>query len=317
VQLVVHGGAGGAPETPARRRAVLDEAASRGARVETPLDAVETAVRHLESDPRFNAGVGGAVQSDGAVRTDAGAMTDAREVGAVAGLAGVEHPITVARAVLAETPHVLLAGEPARRFAADVGVETDRDLYTTATRARWDEADPPSPSATPRDHLAWVEERFGASSSEPSDGAASPPPSGPDAPVDAGGRPDGADHDTVGAVAREGDSFAAATSTGGRWCALAGRVGDVPQVGSGFYCAPAGGASATGAGEDIARVTLARRAVAHLEAGRDAQTAADAALAEFESVAGSAAGLVVLGSADAGVGAAYDTEAMQTARARR
>jgi beta-aspartyl-peptidase (threonine type) len=91
-------------------------------------------------------------------------------------------------------------------------------------------------------------------------------------------------------------------------------VGDVPQVGSGFYCAPAGGASATGAGEDIARVLLSRRAVGHLEAGLDAQAAANRALEEFAELTGSDAGVIVLDDED--VGSAFNTESMQTAVAR-
>jgi beta-aspartyl-peptidase (threonine type) len=118
------------------------------------------------------------------------------------------------------------------------------------------------------------------------------------------------DHDTVGAVATDGQRFAAATSTGGRSFALAGRVGDVPQVGSGFFCTEAGGASATGAGEDIARVTLSRRAVGYLEDGLGAQAAADKAIEEFEAITGSGAGVIVLN--EDGAGSAFNTEGMQT-----
>jgi isoaspartyl peptidase/L-asparaginase-like protein (Ntn-hydrolase superfamily) len=130
-----------------------------------------------------------------------------------------------------------------------------------------------------------------------------------------GAEDDPTDHDTVGAVARDGDRFAAATSTAGRWFALAGRVGDVPQVGSGFYCTPAGGASATGAGEDIARVTLARRAVDRLDDGATPQDAAEGAIREFAAETGSRAGLIVLDDAD--VGSAYNSDAMQTAVAEK
>ncbi|WP_010612030.1 isoaspartyl peptidase/L-asparaginase, partial [Halococcus hamelinensis] len=91
----------------------------------------------------------------------------------------------------------------------------------------------------------------------------------------------------------------------------AGRVGDVPQVGSGFFATPAGGASATGAGEDIVRVTLTREAVRQLESGVSPQTAADRALAEFDEVTGSTAGLIVLDS-EGRAGSAYNSAAMQT-----
>ncbi|NHN47003.1 asparaginase [Halostella sp. JP-L12] len=294
MQVIVHGGAGGAPDDPDARQSVLDDAATAGADASTPLDAVTAAVRVLESNPRFNAGVGGAVQSDGVVRTDAGLMTSDREAGAVSSMPGVEHALDAARVVLEETPHVFVSGEHAVRLAADYGVETDRDLWTERTRERWADADPPS--GGPADHLAWLTDRFGRS--------------------DPDGRPDETDHDTVGAVARDGDRLAAATSTGGRWQALAGRVGDVPQIGSGFYCAPAGGASATGAGEDIARVTLSRRAVQHLERGADAATAADRAIESFGELTGSDAGVIVLGR-DGSVGSAFNSDAMQTATTRR
>jgi beta-aspartyl-peptidase (threonine type) len=304
MRLVVHGGAGGTPEDPDRRQRALDAAAEAGAARARPADGVETALRALESDPQFNAGVGGAIQSDGIVRTDAGLMCSDREAGAVASLAGVDHAVSVARLVASETPHVLLSGESAVEFAHAFDVEAGTDLTTETTRARFEAADPPE--GTPREHLAWIRERFGKREGASGDGEASG--------NDGGHATDVADHDTVGAVARDGDAFAAATSTAGRWFALAGRVGDVPQLGSGFYAAPAGGASATGAGEDIARVTLSRRAVRHLEGGADAQRAADRAIAEFGELTGSEAGLIVLD--DGGVGVAFNTDAMQTAVAR-
>lgn len=288
MQVIVHGGAGGAPDDPEPRQAVVDEAASTGATEETPLDAVEAAVNVLEASPRFNAGTGSAVQSDGTLRTDAGVMTQDRRVGAVCSVEGLEHAVSAARIVLEETPHILVSGEHAARIAEEYGIETGVDLHSERTRERWADLDPPAGGV--RAHLDWVDEQFGSRPDED----------------------DETDHDTVGAVAREGDRIAAATSTGGRWMALAGRVGDVPQVGCGFYCAPAGGVSTTGAGEDIARVTLARRVVGHLEAGLSAQEAADRGMAEFGELTGSSAGLIVLDS-NGNAGKAYNSDAMQTA----
>jgi len=288
MQVIVHGGAGGVPEEPEPRQAVLDEAASVGGARDGPVDAVCEAVAVLESSPRFNAGTGGAVQSDGVVRTDAGIMTDERSAGAACSMAGVENAVAVARAVMEETPHVLLAGERAVAFAADYGVETGVDCLTEETRARWEELDPPG--GGPREQLAWVADRFGGTTADPK-----------------------SDHDTVGAVASDGERVAAATSTGGRWLALAGRVGDVPQIGSGFYATPAGGASATGAGEDIARVTLSRLAVDRLEEGETPEEAAENAIEEFESLTGSTAGIIVCDGEE--VGSAYNSDGMQVASA--
>jgi len=302
MRIIVHGGAGGLPDDPDPRQAVLDEAAESGLDAETPLDAVEAALAVLESSPRFNAGVGGAVQSDGVVRTDAGVMTSDREIGAACSMPGVERAASVARVVHSETPHIFVSGGHAVDLADEFGIETGVDLLTDEKRERYEAEDPPQ--GGPREHLEWLETRFG-SGDDQAGGTSDNDQAGGTSEKDAA-----PDHDTVGAVASDGESFAAATSTGGRSFALAGRVGDVPQVGSGFFSTEAGGASATGAGEDIARVTLSRRAVEHLEDGLDAQAAADEAIAEFEALTGSGAGVIVLG--EGGAGSAFNTDGMQT-----
>jgi len=298
-QTECDGTAGSLPDEPRDRQQALDAAAAAGTDASSPTEAVCATVRALEADPRFNAGVGGAVQSDGYVRTDAGLMTDDREAGGACGMPGVEHAVDVARAVKEATPHVLVAGVHAVDLAEAVGVETGVDLLTERTRERWTDLED-RPDGDQLAHARWVGERYG---------------NDPDAGVDSGasdsGPPD-RDHDTVGAVATDGDRVAAATSTGGRWLAMAGRVGDVPQVGSGFYCTPAGGVSATGAGEDIARVTLARRAVDRLEDGQGAQAAAEAAIEEFGDLVEGSAGLIAL-TPDGDVGEAFNSDAMQTA----
>ena len=290
MNVLVHGGAGGAPDDPEPRQAILDEAAETAATASTPLDAVEEAVRRLESSPRFNAGVGSAVQSDGGIRTDAGIMTDDRSVGAACSMQDVEHAVSVARAVMAETPHVLVSGEQAVSLADAFGIETGVDLWSSRTREKWADLEPPS--GGPAAQLSWLADHFG------------------------GTDPDGRDHDTVGAVATDGAAIAAATSTGGRWLALAGRVGDVPQVGSGFYCCPVAGVSATGAGEDIARVTLSARVARYIEDGESPDEATARAITEFEELTGSTAGVIAI-DADGRIGSAYNSEGMQTAVASR
>ena len=285
MRVIVHGGAGGTPTDPEARQRSLDTAATAGSNAGTVVNAVTAALRELESDPRFNAGTGSAVQSDGYIRTDAGIMRDDRSAGAACGMPGVEHAIDVAEVVRSETPHVLVSGVHAVDLADAYGIETEADLWTERTQARWADTDDRPPEGV-KAQTAWVRERFG----EPTE----------------------RDHDTVGAVATDGKRTAAATSTGGRWFALAGRIGDVPQVGSGFYCAEAGGASATGAGEDIARYTLARRAVQLLEDGHDAQSAVDAAISEFDELAAGSAGIIVLTPNDE-TGSAYNSDSLLTA----
>ncbi|MFP8956663.1 isoaspartyl peptidase/L-asparaginase [Natrialbaceae archaeon A-CW3] len=306
MQVIVHGGAGGTPEEPEPRQAVLDEAAEAGAAAETPVDAVERAVHVLESSPRFNAGVGGAVQSDGRVRTDAGLMTSDRAVGAACSMVDVEHAVSVARLVMEETPHGFVSGDHAVALAAAYGIETGVDLWSERTREKWAELE--APGDDPRAQLEWIRDQYGRTDPDGRDDA-----DGSEATPGVG---DEHDHDTVGAVAFDGERLAAATSTGGRWLALAGRVGDVPQVGSGFYCCPAAGVSATGAGEDIARVTLSRRVARHVERGLDAQQATDLAIEEFGELTGSSAGVIAIDS-QGRLGSAYNSEGMQTGHARR
>ncbi len=284
MELLAHGGAGDTPGEPENRQAALETAVEKGSTAETPLTAVETTIRHLESDPQFNAGVGGAIQSDGVSRTDAGIMTGDGDVGAAASMPGVEHAVTVARAVLEGTPHVLLTGDHAVDLARDVGIDTDCDLRSARSTERWREA-PDPPAGGPREQLEWVKEQFGGT-------------------------------DTVGAVATDGEEIAVGTSTAGRWFALAGRVGDVPQVGSGFYASEDAAASATGAGEDIARSTLARRAVRRIEAGDRPSDAAAGAIEEFEGLTDSTAGVIVL-DLEGTRGSAFNAATMQTASRSR
>ncbi|WP_394741121.1 isoaspartyl peptidase/L-asparaginase [Natronococcus roseus] len=301
MQLLVHGGAGSTPKEPERRRQVLERAAETGAERPTPVDAVEAAVGVLESSPRFNAGVGSAVQSDGRIRTDAGIMTDDRAVGAACSMPDVEHAVEVARLVMEETPHGFVSGEHAVSLAEAFGVETGVDLWSERTREKWTDLEPPAGGT--ESELEWIRERYGRTDPDGRDEEGTNDPTTADL-----------DHDTVGAVAFDGEHLAAATSTGGRWLALAGRVGDVPQVGSGFYCCPSAAVSATGAGEDIARVTLSRRVAGHVERGLDADAAAELAIEEFAEITGSTAGVIAV-DARGRLGSAYNSDGMQTARA--
>ena len=278
MQVLVHGGAGSNPDEPEPRRRVLERASKRGTEQSTALGAVVAAVRVLEADPRFNAGVGSAVQSDGAIRTDAGVMTP-EATGAACSMPGVEAAVEVARTVATETPHVLVAGDRAVELAETRGVPTGQDLWSDRRREQWAKLDPP---AALEEQLAWVREQFGGT-------------------------------DTVGAVATDGEDIAAATSTGGRWCALAGRVGDVPQVGAGFYATDRAAASATGAGEQIAEFGLARAAVEAVADGTPPDRAAEETIAMFEEQTGATAGVIVADTDGRG-GSAFNSAMMQTAR---
>jgi beta-aspartyl-peptidase (threonine type) len=119
--ILAHGGAGAKPMTDGQRRCLAGalraghQQLQRGA---SALDVVEATIRTLEASRLFNAGVGSKLQLDGVRRMDASIMEGhTLRAGAVASVQGIRHPIAAARLVMEETAHVLLAGEPATRFA--------------------------------------------------------------------------------------------------------------------------------------------------------------------------------------------------------
>jgi beta-aspartyl-peptidase (threonine type) len=125
--LIVHGGAGADPAGAPEFREGVRAATLAGWRVLAAggraLDAVEAAVRTLEDDPRFNAGRGSVLTADGTIEMDASIMEgDRLECGAVAAVSRVANPVTLARHVLEERRHVLLAAEGAHAFARAVGI---------------------------------------------------------------------------------------------------------------------------------------------------------------------------------------------------
>jgi len=227
------------------------EAGTAGVAVLQPggdaLGAVVAAVVVLEDDPRTNAGTGSRMRVNGRIQMDAGLMDSRLEVGAVATISAVKNPIRVARAVM-ETPHFLLAGEDATRFARRRGFRR-YDPATPRAKERLDEAlrklkTGKMPAWARRwKNFAW---------------------------------------DTVGAVSRDvKGGFAAGCSTGGHAYMMPGRVGDSPLVGAGFYAGPAGAVTVTGVGEQIARVVLSKFVYDRIAKGERAQAACDAGLALF------------------------------------
>jgi len=189
------------------------------------LDAAVAATVVLEDDPRTNAGTGSRMRLDGTIQMDAAVMDSRRQAGAVAAISDVKNPILVARKVM-ETPHLMLAGEWAVRFARDQGFGA-YDPTTAESKTRLEAARAElAKGKVPASARAWVRVRG---------------------------------TDTVGAVARDGKGrFAAASSTGGISFMMPGRVGDSPVVGAGLYAGPQGAVTATGIGEEIWRVLLSK-----------------------------------------------------------
>src|SRR3989441_4307152 len=212
-------------------------------------DAVTEAIVALEDGPRMNAGTGSRLRIDGRAQMDASIMTDDLECGAVAAIEYVKNPILVARKVM-ETPHVLLVGPDAVRFARRMGFRKDNPV-TPAPLARWKDAvERIRTGDLPPHARKWRAFR------------------------DLVG--------TVGCVARDAAGrYSSGSSTGGTAFMMPGRVGDTPIVGSGVYCGPAGAVSATGGGEEIIRRGLAKFVYDFVAGGGRTQAACEKGLRLF------------------------------------
>jgi len=248
--IVVHGGAGSPRDYDDGCARAARQAADELAISADALEAAIAAVASMEDDGRFNAGIGSVLCLDGAtVEMDASIMDTRGRLGAVACVQNVKNPVLLARAV-AETPHWLLAGEGANRFAAAIGHPSHHEItphQRDAHKKLLKELAGTVPAMPGVDNQAFL--RFWNYQS----------------PLHL---PPNAACDTVGAVVRGPDGhFAVAASTGGSAPKLLGRVGDTPIVGSGFYAGPHGAVAATGIGEQIVRHLLARTVYGWIEDG--------------------------------------------------
>jgi L-asparaginase / beta-aspartyl-peptidase len=259
--VLVHGGAGDvAADRVARHvdgcRAAVEAAADVLRAGGTAIDAVERAVVMMEDDPSFNAGTGACLNADGLLELDAALMEGTQlKAGGVCALPPFLHPISIARAVLEDGRHVLLAGQGAARFAVDKGFTPPTAEAMTTQAAR--------------DRLALARSKGGV------DGWA-------------GGTVGAVARDVRGSVA-------AATSTGGRVNKHAGRVGDSPVPGAGNYADDDGGAcSLTGDGEAVLRLCLGKTAVDLLRGRSHPEEAARSVVRLLGSRLGATGGLILV-----------------------
>ena len=298
--LAIHGGAGALPPrqlSSEREQAFhqgLARALSAGQAVlehaGTALDAVEAAVTVLEDDALFNAARGAVLTIDGTVELDAAIMDgETLRAGAVAVIRTVRNPVQLARRVLEDTPHVLLVGDGAERFADETGLtRVLNEYFITPDRQQQLEALKRQPGL--------------AGNREPHRLAAlDEPPFG-----------------TVGAVARDrAGRLAAATSTGGMNGQRPGRVGDSPVIGAGTYadnrvCA----VSTTGHGEWFLRTVQAYDIAARMRyGGASLEEAVSASIEQRMSRLGASGGLIAV-DAEGAVVIRYNTPAMFRASVR-
>jgi beta-aspartyl-peptidase (threonine type) len=284
--FMIHGGAGVitkgsmTPEREKEYRNKLEEALLAGYKAlqegRTGLDAVELAIRMLEDSPLFNAGKGGVFTSDGRIELDSSIM-DGKTLaaGAVGAVHHVKNPITLARAVMEKSPHVMMVGDGAEKFAKEHKIELVDEKYFW-TQPRWDSL-----------QKVLKEEKEKAAAAEKKVSSAATPES--QLAINRFG--------TVGAVAldRKGN-IAAGTSTGGMTNKKYGRVGDSPIIGAGTYadnntC----GVSGTGHGEFFIRLGIARDISAMMEyRGLTVQAAADAVVKQKLQRLGGDGGVIAM-----------------------
>jgi beta-aspartyl-peptidase (threonine type) len=289
--LVIHGGAGvierSALSAADERevRAALNRALDAGnavlAKGGSALDAVEAAVVTMEESPQFNAGKGAVFNADGKHELDASIMEGhTRRAGAVAGVSTVRNPIRLARAVMEHSPHVMLAGSGAEKFA-DSRPELERvknSWFDTERRRKQLDA-------------AQAKEKAGAALVEK-----------------------GKYFGTVGAVALDAQGhIAVATSTGGMTNKRWGRVGDSPVIGAGTWADERCGVSGTGWGEFYIRNAVAHDICARVAYRGDAlSVAADEVINKVVPAHGGDGGAIAL-DRDGNIAMPFNTAGMYRA----
>ncbi|MFK7739147.1 MAG: isoaspartyl peptidase/L-asparaginase family protein [Planctomycetota bacterium] len=290
--IAIHGGAGtisrDAPPAQLKAyRAALQGALDLGVSMlsagASSLDVCESIVRMLEDDPMFNAGRGAVFNEKGEHELDASIMAgDTMRGGAVAGVRTVRHPITLARKVMTDTRHVLLAGEGAETFAGTAGVQRVENSWFDTERRR-------------RSLERRLQERVQS-------GSLSVP------------RDRRHDYGTVGCVVLDGQGrLAAATSTGGMTAKRWGRVGDTPVLGAGNYADGTAAISCTGAGEEFIRHAVARSVTARIQYG--GQSLEEAANAVVHEVLKPGDGGLIAVDKDGNLAAPFNSSGMYRAMA--
>lgn len=205
------------------------------------LDAVEKGVQVPEGDPKeTSVGLGGLPDRDGRVTLDACIMDEFANIGAVACLEHIVHPISVARKVMEKTPHVMLVGEGALQFALANGFKKEK-LLTAESEKAWKE---------------WLKTAQYK----------------PVANIE--------NHDTIGMLALDmNQNLSGACTTSGMAYKMRGRVGDSPIIGAGLFVDnEIGAATSTGQGEEVIRICGSHLVVELMRQGSSPQEACEKAV---------------------------------------
>ena len=205
------------------------------------LDAVEAGVKIPEGDPtERSVGYGGRPDRDGRVTLDACIMDENSNIGSVACLENIKHPISVARAVMEKTPHVMLVGDGALDFALSQGFKKE-NLLVADSEKEWKD---------------WLKKSEYV----------------PKANIE--------NHDTIGMIALDANgNLSGACTTSGMAFKMHGRVGDSPIIGAGLYVDnEIGAATATGHGEEVIRIAGSHLVVELMRQGKSPQQACEEAV---------------------------------------
>ena len=213
------------------------------------IDAVELGVRTTESDMKNRSvGIGGRPDRDGHVTLDACIMDEKSNCGSVGYLEGIKHPISVARKIMENTPHIMLVGDGAKSFALDYGFKHVKSPIKEV-KQEW---------------KSWKKENKELF----------------EKPVI-----NNENHDTIGMLALDANgNLSGACTTSGWGYKLPGRIGDSPIIGAGLFVDnEIGAACATGLGEAVIRIAGSHTVVELMRQGRTPQQACEEAVARIIS----------------------------------
>ncbi len=206
------------------------------------VDAVERGVMVTEADPtNLSVGLSGLPDRDGIVTLDACIMAGDGRAGSACFLQGIKHPISLARLVMEKTPHVMIVGAGAERFARDNGMTQFPNALSAEAKKAWEQ---------------WLTEKKYK----------------PVINIE--------NHDTIGMLARDAQGrMAGACTTSGLAYKIHGRVGDSPIIGAGLFVDDeVGGATSTGLGESVIRTSASAVAVERMRYGATPQEACEEAI---------------------------------------